>query len=235
MDDAGGREPQHQEGHVIPRRGTWDADLRPDGWDRYRGILDPPRLLDDDDLDALPDPTWLVPGIIPDRSRVGLYGPPGLGKTFTALNLALAIGSRDGTWLGHEVHHGSVVYIAAEGASGLKLRVRAWKRHQNLPDRTDVRYWPQVVNLLGSGDLFVRKVREVLDNSVVLVIIDTLARCMEGGDENSSRDMGLAIAGVEHIVRALECTVMLVHHPGKKQGSLERGHGALRCAALRKH
>ena len=214
--------------------GLWGrpyAWARPGGRDAYRPAFDP-QLLDDNDLERLSDPTWLVEGMIPNGSRVGIYGPPGVGKTFLALNLALAVGSRDGTWLGHKVHHGSVVYLVAEGAPGLKLRVRAWKQRWKLPGRTEVRYLPEALNLLEryKVEAFVRTVQHDLHDAVVLVVIDTLSRCMEGGDENSPRDMGLAIGAVEDILRHLDCSVLLLHHPGKTKGALERGHGALRGA-----
>jgi len=50
---------------------------------------------------------------------------------------------------------------------------------------------------------------------------------MIGADENSARDMGLAIAAVRAIITALGCAVLLVHHTGKNAVS-ERGSSALR-------
>jgi hypothetical protein len=66
-----------------------------------------------------------------------------------------------------------------------------------------------------------------------LVILDTLARCLVGGDENSAKDMGLAVSAMDRIRVALDATVLAIHHTNKSESS-ERGSGALRgaCDAL---
>ena len=53
---------------------------------------------------------------------------------------------------------------------------------------------------------------------------------MAGGDENSARDMGMAIQAIDHIRRATKATVILVHHT-RKDGDSERGSTSLRGAA----
>src|SRR5207249_1215791 len=55
-------------------------------------------------------------------------------------------------------------------------------------------------------------------------------RCMVGGDENSAKDVGLAIAALDRIRTALACTAYVVHHTGKNT-EIERGSSALRAAA----
>jgi hypothetical protein len=61
------------------------------------------------------------------------------------------------------------------------------------------------------------------------IIFDTLARSMVGLDENSAKDMGLAMEVLAHIQRVTGATILLVHHTGKYGGS-ERGSSALRAA-----
>lgn len=57
----------------------------------------------------------------------------------------------------------------------------------------------------------------------LLVIMDTLARCMPGGDENTAKDANLVVATCEAIIRELKCTVLLVHHIPKDGHSTPRG------------
>jgi hypothetical protein len=64
----------------------------------------------------------------------------------------------------------------------------------------------------------------------VLVVLDTYARSMIGGDENSAKDAGLAIAAIDGLRFRLNTAVLVVHHMGKA-GKTERGSGALRGAA----
>ena len=48
-----------------------------------------------------------------------------------------------------------------------------------------------------------------------LIIVDTLARCMVGGDENSAKDMGLFIAHADALRKETGATVLIIHHTGK--------------------
>jgi hypothetical protein len=64
-----------------------------------------------------------------------------------------------------------------------------------------------------------------------LIIIDTLARAMGGGDENSGQDMGALIRNVDLIRERTGAHVMLIHHSGKDTSRGARGHSSLRAAA----
>ena len=60
-----------------------------------------------------------------------------------------------------------------------------------------------------------------------LVVIDTLARCLVGADENSARDMGEAVDALYRLRDATgDGTVLAVHHTGK-DGETTRGSSAL--------
>jgi hypothetical protein len=63
-----------------------------------------------------------------------------------------------------------------------------------------------------------------------LIVLDTLARCIPGADENSAQDVGRAVAAIDRIRAATGATVLLIHHTGKN-GDSERGSSALRGAA----
>src|SRR4051794_34088369 len=52
------------------------------------------QLLDDVEVMALPDPEYLVEGMLPRRSCGVLYGPPGGAKTTLIAKLATAIAAR---------------------------------------------------------------------------------------------------------------------------------------------
>jgi hypothetical protein len=58
-----------------------------------------------------------------------------------------------------------------------------------------------------------------------LIVVDTLARCMTGGEENSAKDVGLFVAGVDRVRHATGAAVLIVHHVGK--GGDVRGSSAL--------
>jgi hypothetical protein len=175
------------------------------------------RLLTADDLAKLPPLRWLVDKEIPAESFAVLYGPTGSGKSFVTLDYALRIAQDQ-----------PVVYVAAEGAHGYASRVLAWCRHHKLP-AGQIRFIAVAPNLLDMGDV-TEIVATVAEIKPVLVIIDTLARTMIGGDENTQRDMGLFVAACDRIRLATEGTVLVVHHTGRN-GSHERGSTVLRGAA----
>ena len=90
------------------------------------------RLLSEADVLAFPDVESLVDGLLPAHGSALLYGPAGVGKFFLALDLALISPARAEAWHGHTLRPGAeeagwVLYVAAEGAYGLKRRLRAWR------------------------------------------------------------------------------------------------------------
>lgn len=55
---------------------------------------------------------WLIEGLLPPSGSMVLYGPEKTGKSFAAIQLALAITGETNEWLGFQtVKHGKVVYI----------------------------------------------------------------------------------------------------------------------------
>jgi len=190
--------------------------------DRFAG-----RVLDLEALRLLEPPSPLIPGLLDVDSLAVLYGPPGVGKSFVALDMALrvATGTR---WHGHQlITAGAVLYIAGEGANGLADRIDAWKeRTHTFADPTNLAVVPAAANLLDPAevaDLY----RYITRTRPTLVVVDTLARCTPGADENSSRDMGLAIAALDAIRTAGGSCVLAVHHSGKSLEAGLRGHSSL--------
>jgi hypothetical protein len=183
------------------------------------------------DLQSMQPPTYQIDGHIPKGGLVVIFGPSGSGKTFEAIEQACCIAS--GTaWHGLErVAAGPIVYVAAEGASGLGKRLRAWERAHPGADLSRLHFITEPVNLMDPLEIeaFLSVLR-ALPEPPAAVLFDTLARCMVGADENSSRDMGIAIAAMDSIRREFGATVVPIHHTGKN-GEDERGSSALRGAA----
>jgi len=190
------------------------------------------RFLTDAELIALPPPTWLLDGFLPENSLSVLYGPPGCGKSFLALEWAMRVATH-ADWLGHASAWGPVIFVAAEGGGGFGQRVRAYRDAREVTREAKIRFVREPVNLLNALDVTaLLNGWGALDTGLkpALCVFDTLARCIPGGDENSARDVGLAIANADLIRREMNAAVLLVHHTGK-DGLLERGSSALRGAA----
>ena len=175
------------------------------------------RLLPADALDSLPPVRHLDANHeIPTESLVSLYGASGAGKTFVALDYAA-----------RTAQTAPVVYIAGEGAVGLAARKLAWCRHHRL-GAGELFFVPQAVNMLDQAEVN-DLIALIAPLRPALLVVDTLARCMIGGDENSAKDMGLFVTACDGIKVATGATILIVHHTGKT-GALERGSSALRAA-----
>jgi len=180
-----------------------------------------------DELEQLPALRWLVDEVLVAESLAVLYGAPGVGKTFAALDVGLCLAT-GADWHGHAVTQARVVYIAGEGRTGILCRARTWEAYHGLS---------------AGGFLTVKDAVPLLDPLEVeaflddvgpsrpqVIIVDTLARNFGGGDENSTKDMNLFIQHVDRLRTKLGCAVLVVHHSG--HGSeRERGSSALRGAA----
>lgn len=187
------------------------------------------QLRDASAIERLRPRGWLINGLIHTRSTVVLYGPPGGGKTFIALDWSFCIATGR-PWHGRPVKQGPVVYAAGEGSGGLKVRILAWKQSNGHEGLAGVQFVTEAVLMLQPGDVegFLVALR-TLPKRPVMIVVDTLARCMVGGDEDSARDRGLFVDAADRIRRRTGATVVIIHHPGKKSDQ-ERGSSALRGA-----
>jgi hypothetical protein len=195
-----------------------------------REALNPtPPFLTDDDVEQLPAVQFLVDRLIPIGAAAEVHGPPGSGKSFLALALACCVATGRG-FCGHDVKRGAVVYVVGEGLAGIGARVRAWKTEYGAAASAGLYFRNGPVHLLDPIDVtrFVARVK-ALEAPPALIVLDTLARCMVGGDENSAKDMGLVIAAIDRIRHETGAAILIVHHT-RKDGEQERGSTALRGA-----
>lgn len=193
------------------------------------------RTLNLKDLENLKDPEWIIPNVLPADAMVTLFGPPGSTKSFWALHVACSIAS--GTDFNSEtVKKGKVIYCIGEGLRGFKLRIEAWKLanpdadHEALDENLII--IPKAVMLLDKMEAgMLINTCEMInqDGELKAFIIDTWARSITGGDENSARDTGIAVNICETIRAKTGASPIIVHHTGA-DGQRERGSTALRGA-----
>jgi hypothetical protein len=185
----------------------------------------------DDEIETQEPPEQLVDGILPAGGFAVLVGAPSSGKTFVALDLAFCVATGN-SWDERAVKQGSVLYVAAEGTGGLRARVRAMKQKYAVQDRAGVLFLLQPVQLMNQQEVDdLLAAIGTLPESPSFVIIDTLARCLVGGDENTAKEMGQFVNGVDRIRRETGATVLVVHHSGWERKERLRGSSALQGAA----
>lgn len=183
-------------------------------------------------LAELPDPEPLIADTL-DKNTVGLlYGKWGSGKSFISLDWGLCIAAGK-PWQGRAVEQQRVLYIAAEGAHGMKIRTHAWETGwgTTIPD-DQFTVLRRAINLTNYSE--VKELRALVEwGSYGVVIIDTLARSMVGADENAAKDCGIV---VDNLGRILDKTpggrglVLGVHHTGK-DGKTFRGSSVFEAGA----
>jgi len=176
---------------------------------------------------------WLIEKVIPKKSFVALYGPPGSYKSFIALDIAEAVATGR-TWMGNEIRTpGAVLYICGEGHGGIGARIRACKLHNNTQQGAEIYVIRHQLNLRSSEEdfnLLMLSIQQLINETGVefsLLQIDTLARAFGGGNENDSQDMGAFITNIGRVQRMLDCTIMILHHSGKDATRGLRGHSSL--------
>ena len=153
--------------------------------DNERGSLRPVSV---EQMLMRPIPSWLVRGVLPERSFGRIFGAPGSGKSFIMLDMAAAV-ARGVPWLGRRVHRSGVIYVAGEGH--LTLRLRAYLEHYAIAttELARMRAVPANINLMHPEtdlEALVSEIRKAASSmgGVALVVLDTLNAMMPGGDEN---------------------------------------------------
>ncbi|WPZ28252.1 helicase RepA family protein [Sulfitobacter sp. OXR-159] len=171
---------------------------------------------------------YMVKGWLDRNCLSMLYGPSNAGKTFVALDIAMHIAVSK-SWRGKRVNGGPVLYIAAEGGAGIRNRVAAIKLDR--PDMASAPFTllPLGLDLHGQGDALA--ICEAMpDKAPALVVVDTLARSMGAGDENTAKDAAMFVRNCDLIREATGAHVMVIHHTGKDEDRGARGSSALRAA-----
>lgn len=201
------------------------------------GELAPFRFYDIEELHSRPPIQWLIKGRIAVGESHVLWGKGDSYKSFVALHWSLLL-----AYAGH-----IVIYVVAEGASGMRARVDAWKTAHDIPDNPpgmllmpthvnlheprSVERWIEAANVqLGArfSD------RPMAERRPVLIVFDTMARNFVGGSENNPQDVGLFVDGVERVRRSLGTATLTIHHAGK-DGETERGTESLRNSSFAMH
>jgi hypothetical protein len=183
------------------------------------------------DIDPEPRKVFLIESLIGANETSGFAGAPGSGKSVLAGDMACHVAGGL-PWLGRRVNKGAVLYVAAERAKLTERRFAAFRKHHGRND-LPLAVIAGAVDFLSSG----QHVDEIAGHAlalaalsslpVVLIVIDTVSRVLNGGDENSPKDMGALVANVAYLQEATGAHVLLIHHVPQDGNVRLRGHGAL--------
>lgn len=231
-----------ESGKYWPRNGRDNGDPYADDPGPEPSDDDPPaddltpvladKLLTRSALRNLPNPEPLIDNVLDQGTTALLYGKWGTAKTFIALDWAASVATGR-KWQNRHTEQRRVLYVVGEGAFGFRGRLQAWETGWHtvvdddwlhiLPIPVNLTNHPAVNNLLALVDW----------GGYDFVIVDTLARCMVGADENSAKDCGEVVDALTRILAATpggRGNVLGVHHAGK-DGRTLRGSSAFEGGA----
>ncbi|WP_099863788.1 AAA family ATPase [Pararhizobium haloflavum] len=196
-----------------------------------------------------PQRDWLVKNLILANSFGIIYGPPGCGKSFLTSDMMLSCaasalpGRNRPDWFGYRGRPFGVIYVVAEGREDFEIRLHAWRAEHGIEDDQIIPFvfLPTAIDMRSSDADTKRLAEEIAGISAVMeercgvraevVVIDTVARALAGGNENASEVMGAFVINCGKLQEMTKVACIGVHHGGKEAGRGPRGHEALHGAA----
>ena len=203
----------------------------------------PPVYAHGDD-DQQPLKSWAIKGLMPVVGHGLLSGQWGAFKTFVALELASALIT--GTpFVGHRVKRQcGVMFIAAEGAGEVRLRLNAVVEHKcSGVKRAPFRWHEKTPGLLQQGaaeklSAMARESHRFLMHEfglpLGLIVVDTISNAagyMKGGDDNDSATTTALMGTLRAVAETIGCFVLGVDHFGKDIAGGTRGSTAKELSA----
>lgn len=191
-----------------------------------------------DDVALMAEPPWLIEGLLPARGLACVIGEPKCGKSFMTSDMLCTV-AQGVPYAGRATLQGPVIYLTGEGVGGFKRRLVAMRQHRGIEGLGVPFYMIEDVPDLGSQATDLPQLLAELHAFIAqrcpegprAIVLDTLARCMGDGDENSARDMGRFVNRCGVIEKNFGCVVVVVHHVGKDPSRGGRGSNALNGAA----
>lgn len=172
--------------------------------------------------------SWTVKHTVPADSIGVMFGGSGTFKSFLALDMGLHV-AHGLSWLGRKTKKAPVIYIAAEGGTGLWRRIDAWHRkHKLQPESVEFYVVPVSLDLLCDAERVAQAAHDV-GIEPGLVIVDTMSQTFSG-EENSANEVATYLRTLGTNFRAAwHCCVLVIHHSGHQATERPRGSSAIRA------
>src|SRR5690606_22406249 len=186
-------------------------------------------LLSISDMMNRPKPVQIIKDILPEKGVAILAGESRHMKSFLILALTLSSVTNTPVY-GHQPLEKRVLYAMNEGQAMFGYRAAAWLDHHDM-DIASVdngfRIMETTPNLMkpDSVKAFVGTIRES-DFKPEVIVIDTFSKATVGGDDNSTKDMAMAVHNAYALANAIDGLVILIDHFGKDAKKGIRGASA---------
>jgi RecA-family ATPase len=161
--------------------------------------------------------SYVIQGLIPDGLSM-LVGRPKIGKSWLAIDIALAVASEDGTCLGgRTVRHGNVLYAACED-SKRRLQSRITKllgvHSKNWPANLQLATGWRRLDKGGVSDIaeWIKSVEHPR-----FVILDTLASVKPLRTKQGYQEDYAALEELHHLANNVGIAILVLHHQRKNE------------------
>ncbi|WP_292325675.1 AAA family ATPase [Mesorhizobium sp.] len=203
---------------------------------------EPLKILSYADMKDLPEPAWLIDGLIQENTTALMFGKSNSFKSFLAIDIALSVASHR-PWHSHEVlpdfdnSHAlpTVLIVATEGGNGVgRKRIPAWYDHHNVPEAERTAFlYPREIRLDVADD--VTALIDAVDKAEFsqhpmsyypafqLIVIDIFGGSM-AGSEIEDKTARAWVHGIQRILRETGVAVLVVAHAPYQDDSRIRGH-----------
>lgn len=180
--------------------------------------------------------TWLVEKFLEQGRVYEFFGKYKEGKTLAVIDLAASL-SLAHLWANRRTVQCLVVWVAGEAVDDVKMRLQAWRLHYGITE--PMPFYIRVKPVYLTDQEFASRLASEIElwkqhhpELPVLLILDTVARCMApGADENSMMGLGAFINNLlDLVVRPCQATAVCVHHSGHGDSERSRGHSSFPAA-----
>jgi hypothetical protein len=193
--------------------------------------------------------SWLVKDLILENSHGLASGQWGACKTFGVIDLSASV--MTGTpFAGREVcRRGGVLFIAAEGANEIPVRLKGVVDHKlrlndlevaaglkNLPfawieECPSIKDEANFKRIVAIGQTVVGNMKEQFDLPLALIVVDTLSAAADFDDANAAAEGQRVMNRLNALGRATGAVVLAVDHFGKAVETGTRGTSAKEASA----
>jgi RecA-family ATPase len=167
-----------------------------------------------------PSSRWLIHSLLPASSCVFLLAEPKVGKSFTALEMALSVISGNECFQQNQVMQtGPVAIYCAEDAPwiiGERLKGIARAKGCSKIDLENLHIVDRSNGIfLDEDESFTRLRSALIAIGPKLVILDPLAQILCKTQESNARQMADVLRKVRNLQTELDCTILITHHVRK--------------------
>lgn len=164
-----------------------------------------------------PEPLWAVENILPAGLAI-LAGPPKKGKSWFALELAMAVCS-GGYFLDRKAQPGRVLYCALEDSPRrMKDRLKKQGWEVNSLANLEIIFGRQFHELFGGKDGLTVFTTTIESGGYVVIIIDTVSRAFPIKDWNDTAQVTAVLSPLQEAASASGKLLLCVDHHRKRNG-----------------